>query len=633
MIRIQQRWLGTRPQESRSGATARLRRSHWALEQLEGRVLLSGSPTIYTVDLTSDTGTSTSTDAGDLLYCISQANVNTNTAGSEIQFDPTVFNPATSPTITLASTLDLSETAGPEVIDGPGAGAVTVTGNDAVQVFDVSQQNMTASLAGLTISGGMTNQSGGGIDNEGTLAVTDCTIEHSSASSGGGINNDGTLTLTDSTIENNSAQFGAGVYNDGTLSVTGSSIETNSASGFGGGIDSDDGDMATLTNTTVEGNSAAFKGGGIISSGATRLSVTGGTFSTNSAESGGGIFLEGDGGDPPIPVPISDSTFSSNMATGTSANSGGGGIYNDGGTATLTGSTLSSNSAFSTGGGIYQSSGALTITDSTVSDNSVSAANSSGTGGGIAENFGTLTITNSTIAGNSAQNVGTGIQETSGTLTAVNCTIAYNTEPSTGAGFGGGMDITDGTATLNNTIIALNTDGTASNAPPDNLYLDGTGTVSVASANNLIGAGGGNSGLTNGSNSNQVGVADPGLGTLASNGGPTQTIALLAGSPAIDAGSNALAVDPHGSPLTTDQRGAGFPRIVNGTVDIGAFEVQTPTTDNPVPTLELDPARQGAGRRYPPDLPHRHRIKLFESVGRVLELHRAVYDLRIVNRR
>ena len=122
----------------------------------------------------------------------------------------------------------------------------------------------------------------------------------------------------------------------------------------------------------------------------------------------------------------------------------------------------------------------------------------------------------------------------------------------------------------------------------------------MASANNLIGTGGGNSGLTNGSNGNQVGVADPGLGTLANNGGPTETIALLAGSPAIDAGSNALAVDPHGSPLTTDQRGAGFPRIVNGTVDIGAFEVQTPTTDNPVPTLSsIQPDRAPAGDTLP----------------------------------
>ena len=77
--------------------------------------------------------------------------------------------------------------------------------------------------------------------------------------------------------------------------------------------------------------------------------------------------------------------------------------------------------------------------------------------------------------------------------------------------------------------------------------------MSSASANNLIGAGGGNSGLTNGVNGNLVGVGDPGLGALANNGGPTQTIALLPGSPAIDAGSEILDVDPEGQTLTTDR--------------------------------------------------------------------------------
>ena len=69
--------------------------------------------------------------------------------------------------------------------------------------------------------------------------------------------------------------------------------------------------------------------------------------------------------------------------------------------------------------------------------------------------------------------------------------------------------------------------------------------MSSASAYNLIGTGG-SGGLVNGVNGNQVGVADPGLDPNGSpnNGGPTQTIALLPGSPAIDAGSNALAVDP-----------------------------------------------------------------------------------------
>jgi hypothetical protein len=64
--------------------------------------------------------------------------------------------------------------------------------------------------------------------------------------------------------------------------------------------------------------------------------------------------------------------------------------------------------------------------------------------------------------------------------------------------------------------------------------------------------------------------ADPLLGPLQDNRGPTQTHALLPGSPAIDAG------DPNPEdPPEWDQRGPGFPRIVNGRIDIGAFEVQS----------------------------------------------------------
>ena len=75
--------------------------------------------------------------------------------------------------------------------------------------------------------------------------------------------------------------------------------------------------------------------------------------------------------------------------------------------------------------------------------------------------------------------------------------------------------------------------------------------MAVTSAYNLIGTGGGG-GLTNGTNGNQVAVTNPGIASaLANNGGPTQTIALLAGSPAIDAGSNALAVDAEGDRFFT----------------------------------------------------------------------------------
>jgi hypothetical protein len=151
----------------------------WAPEGLESRCLLAA--TIYTVNLTTDNGPAagqgTGTYTGDLRYCINLANANKNTADSEIQFDPKVF--ASPQTITLSSTLVLSETAGLEVIDGPGANLVTVSGNNAVEVFSVAR-GVTASFTGLTISGGSTVDGGGGIGNgiDSTTTVTNCTIAH-----------------------------------------------------------------------------------------------------------------------------------------------------------------------------------------------------------------------------------------------------------------------------------------------------------------------------------------------------------------------------------------------------------------------------------------------------------------------
>ena len=184
----------------------------------------------------------------------------------------------------------------------------------------------------------------------------------------------------------------------------------------------------------------------------------------------------------------------------------------------------------------------------------------------------TAYICNSTIAANQAL-YGGGIISYQ-TLTLANCTISANVAISRTGGYASRrrMYANSGDATIYNTIVAANT---LTITPASNI----TGTLDAqpaagqtVSSSNLIGAGG-SGGLINGTSAETVGVS-PGLGTLQNNGGPTDTMGLLAGSAAIDAGNNALALDANGNALATDQRGAGFPRIINGTVDIGAYEFQ-----------------------------------------------------------
>jgi len=340
-------------------------------------------------------------------------------------------------------------------IEGPGANNLTISGNDATQVFNVSNA-VTATIAGLTIADGYSASDGGGIQNgDGTLTVTNCTLSGNAALDGGGIYNDGALTITNSTLSGNSAPAnGGGIENDGTLNVT---------------------------NSTLSGNSAP-----------------------------GGF---------------------------------GGGIYNDG-TLSVTSSTLSGNSASADGGGIEIVSGTATITNSTLSRNSTTNDD----GGGIENWSGTVSVTNSTLSGNFSFFDGSGIENDYGTLTVTNSTLSGNA-----AHEYAGIYNYQGTATLANTIIAGNT---APSAPDVYGTFDSLGC-------NLIGNSSGGGGFAT---SDLVNV-NPLLGPLQNNGGPTETMALLPGSPAIDAGSSPLV--PSG--ITTDQR--GFPRDVNG-VDIGAFEVQ-----------------------------------------------------------
>src|SRR5262249_55029094 len=153
------------------------------------------------------------------------------------------------------------------------------------------------------------------------------------------------------------------------------------------------------------------------------------------------------------------------------------------------------------------------------------------------------TMNNCTISGNIATRLGGGIYIDIGSTVTVNSsTISGNSAISVGGGI-----YSDGSLKLTNTIVANSLSGA-------DVSNDPTRTVN----NNVIPAGVNLGGLTG------TITADPLLGSLQNNGGPTMTMALLSGSSAIDAGDNSSI--PAG--LTTDQRGSGFARIKNGTVDI-----------------------------------------------------------------
>jgi predicted outer membrane repeat protein len=322
------------------------------------------------------------------------------------------------------------------------------------------------------------------------------------------------ITLDHCVVKDNRAGLGGGGVNasGGNVTLIGTTVARNVAQNDGGGVRVDTGAMVVKGGSIVRRNVAGGNGGGI--SAHTGLTLTNSTVSDNvSSANGGGISA---------------------------------------GTATLTNSTVSGNAVAGNGGGI--SATTATLTGSTVYDNSAG-----GNGGGISAT--TATLTNSTVAGNSALTSGGGIATGSGAL--LNCTVAENT-----AHTGGGVFHPTGTLTVRNTIIALNlTDFTGSGADVSGTFASG--------GHNLIGDGTGGTGFTNGTSGDIVGTSavpiDPKLGPLANNGGRTKTMALLAGSPAIDHGDNA------GLP-STDQRGVGFPRKKDGNgdgisvADIGAFE-------------------------------------------------------------
>ena len=478
---------------------------------------------------------------------------------------------------------------------GGTAGAFNDLLDDNSRVLNFSSASGDLTLDGVTVTGGRimsnnaliggvpeTTESGGGIRfaSNGLLSINNSVISGNSTSgvlgNGGGVFTYlGDLTLTSSTLSGNntsgSAALGGGVFTvGGDVILTDSTLSGNSTSGdyaAGGGVFAFYGDVS-LTDSTLSGSSTSgffSEGGGVFtSSGDVTLinSTLSGNSTSGAGGSGAGVFTSS--GD----VSLINSTLSDNSTTGYGAIAGGvrtstgnvslvnstlsgnstsgdiadgGGIFTDFGDVSLLNSTLSGNSvsgAYAYAGGIRTFSSAVTLTNSTLSGNSTSGTN--GLGGGIFTAYGDVILESSTVTGNeSALASGGGVY-----------IVSYNQQPSL--------------LTIENSIVAGNLSSvTSSNARDGNEFFLGA-NVQLTVNDSLIGA----TDLAIGGTGNQVGTSvnpvNPLLGPLADNGGRTQTHALLAGSPAINAGNDSVT-------QTEDQR--GLARNFNG-VDIGAFELQ-----------------------------------------------------------
>jgi hypothetical protein len=397
--------------------------------------------------------------------------------------DQILFDSGVTGTITLNGT-QLPTVDEPLYIDGPGAGTLTVSGNDASRILYIAPPaGDDVTVSGLTLDRGSAGAGGGppfgGAVYSGAadLTIKDSTISRSASGSlfagvGGGVAAFGpSLTVQDSRIVNNVA---GGKYSSG------------------GGLNSAS-EVTTIERSTISGNAV----------------------DANDA-AGGGFAIKYGGPSGAGTTTIEDSTISGNTATGadTAAGGGVGSKYGPPGSGT----------------------GTITIDRSTISGNSVSAPAASG-GGILAIGPGATTVQDSTISGNVADTAGGGMYS-----------VSREPDP-----------------VIANTIVADNSAPTAPDlGSPDDTFQTAFSLIehpAGAPLNATV------------ADSNIIGV-DPQLGGLRSNGGPTETRALAADSPAVDQGSSPHATDQRGMlrPVNAGLADSALPEA--NCADIGAFELE-----------------------------------------------------------
>ncbi|HEX3978677.1 MAG TPA: fibronectin type III domain-containing protein [Solirubrobacteraceae bacterium] len=469
-------------------------------------------------------------------------------------------------TATGFKTLSLT---GNAIIEGAGAGTTLIDGGSAVQVLSVGSTSQST-ISGVTITGGVSGGAGCGGFCFGAAGAP-----------GGGIANAGVLTLANSVVSNNTTSAGVGFLLGCLVGHTCNGLD-GLAGGAGGGIyNAPTGKMA-VTGSTITGNTTE--------NGANGGNAIGGASGTGGKGGNGGSSGAGGGIDNAGAMTITSSSITNN-ATGRGGN---GGNATDGSGTGATGGAGGTGGAPGDGGGIENTGSSLAIKGSTVSGNRTGAGGNgsnsgnggpSGTGGvaGSGANGGTgagidsttgIVVQNSTITGNAtggggapgtpgtpsgpagtagAGGTGAALNQSAAGATLTQDTIASNNA----AGVAGGLDAAGGQITYANTIVASNHGGA--------VLSNCAGAMVTDQGNNIV---------FGDASCNGPQGPNPNLGALADNGGPTQTMGLPHGSPAVDF------VPVNACPLTTDQRGVARPQ--GSGCDAGAYELAPPSIGSPV---------------------------------------------------
>jgi hypothetical protein len=347
---------------------------------------------------------------------------------------------------TTAFTEPPNPEANPTTLDAQGQGRVLyITGN------------IKPTVEGLRITGGYVEASGGGIYNkDADLALTNTIITNNISNGtnwgdglGGGVYvRDGSMVLSEMQIISNSASYKGGgmcVWN-GNVTLSGGQISHNTAkgpTGWDGGGGMFVLGSATLSGVQVSNNTAIANGGGLYVY-LSDVTLSGGQILDNSAWGGGGVFIWSGGS-----VTLSEGQIISNTANY------GGGVYTGSSVFTMTGaSAIAHNSASDNGGGVYVEGGPATLSGGQIRDNSASQ------GGGVYVNQGGVTLSGVHIVSNTAGQDGGGIliRQSTANATLTNSVVADNRAD----GLGSGLYIGGGSSRLLHTTIARNSGGDGS---------------------------------------------------------------------------------------------------------------------------------------------------------------------------